>query len=277
MGFRQIGGSSPTPTPTPTAATRTFDTTETAGTANNFGLGSMTPVTSGTTNNFGAAPGTTIGTTTAALDGLIITLGNQSRQGAIHVYFDGVLKCDAIPFNANVSTIATIDLPIRVPANTLVSVAIATTAGSAAFRVSMVGYQSSVTSTVTSISALVPYQSGVTTMATQGVTLNSANAWVQVGILGADAKGVAVVHVGNANVTARTGGHLIVGVGTGASTAETVLIPNIGAVDSINNVLFREQGPFRTTIASGTRLVARAKLSDGTLPNACNVQLAIMY
>lgn len=273
MGFRQIGGSSPTPTPTPTAATRTFDTTETAGTANNFGLGSMTSVTSGSTNGFTAAPGTTIGTTTAALDGIIFTISNQQRQGAFHVYFDSVLKCTAIPFNANVGTFATIDLPIRVPSGTVVSVAIATTAGSAAFRVSAIGYQSSVTSTVTSIAALAAFA----TISQQGVACTVANTWVEVGTLAADAKGIAAIHIGNNNDTGRTGGHMIVGIGTGASSSEQILVPNIAALDSTTNTLYREQGPFRISLTSGTRLVARAKLSDGTLPDPVNVQLAIMY
>jgi hypothetical protein len=269
MGFRLIGGASSSGASVPTMPTLTFA-------ADNFGIG-RSDITSGGTNSFPTAPGQSLGTLNAAVDGIEFDLRTTSNvYGAIKFYLDGVQKIN-LPFNTQGGNIAKVRLPIRLAAGAL-SFGVATNGSGSTGHIGVIPYQSSVAETITTWDVL----GSQTNMTDQGVhytEVTDLNQWKQIAVLGSGpVKAIAAVAFPGGKLSGRTGSNeYVIDLGTGASGAETVLVPKLSASDSTTVLRSEVNGPYRVTIPGLTRVAARIVSEAGTLPDPISLQVAIGY
>jgi len=212
-----------------------------------------------------------IGTVTGGpIDGfdLVINAG-AGRAVAMNVFVNDVQVGTYLPANTSFNNLARISVPVRIANGATVKIALATNSAFVAMTVYPIAYQLSVANDVTSIAAL----GSVASLTAMGATLTAANAWVPIGTLTANAKGIASVHMYHGNDTSRAGGNHIVDIGIGADGAETILVPNLLVVTSGTAVIFPETAPWRMPLPAGAKLHARMQTGADNI----NVQTALMY
>lgn len=276
MGFQLIGGGGTgTPTPTPTQATRIYDTT-----GNHFGLSAPAAAIAGGATNNSLGTMVSLGTLTAAIDGLDVALYIPSNQAGAYLRIEDGAGNPLIlwPVNPVTTQFMSHSIPIRVAAGTELKVGWAVLTAGATANVRVEPFQSSVTETITSWSILGSTAGNLSAQGTAFTAVTDLNQWKAIGTLGAGgAKALAVTAFLGTDTTRTGGNYHIIDVGTGATDSEAVLLPAISprAKDSTNAVPHHGSGARRVSIAGSTQLSARVQTESGTLPDGINIQIAV--